>query len=520
MNRLRYILSAVLMLFIISTSAAAADFIFKYSDTAPRLMSADPGTGYLAPGIYTADDEAMLKRLLRQGVIDYYEPNEFFYLIDDEITEEDPIDESGSDAPLLQPGEMPDDPYYIDSQRDYEFGLMNANIVVNNERLRGQGVKIGIVDTGIALDHEDIDYDRIVARFYVGADDKVEASDAEDQAGHGTSVAGVVAAKTNNGLGVASLAPEADIVIIKVFDDNGSTTSSRIIAGLQCALDQGCDVINLSSGIFVKGNDESAYSYTSPKLLTEMVSRLNEAGVILVAAAGNHGPSTSNAPDYVKDPDAYSPPMYPASLPEVISVASVSKNGEHSSFSYFNSTVDVAAPGGSITLLNYLGGYRTASGTSFAAPYISSVAALAKQIEPSLTMSQFSELLSITSRDVGEPGWDKFYGHGIVDVATLLNYMITGSELSKQLIISDIERDIFTFKVTITNTGFSECELMSLWTSDYGNSYTKNVKTFTLAPGESVESTFISFPPSNVSHMVWRRDTLEPLIPRQDITVE
>ncbi|MCH5187787.1 MAG: S8 family serine peptidase [Oscillospiraceae bacterium] len=520
MNKLRYILSAALMLFFISTSAAAADFIFKYKDDSPMLMSDDPGTGYLAPGIYTTDDEAMLKQLLRQGIIEYYEPNEFFYLIDDEIPDEEPSDEPGDITTRPQPGELPDDPYYINSQHDFEFRLMNANSVVNNNRLRGQGVKIGIIDTGIALNHEDIDYDRIVARFYVGANDNVEVSDAEDHVGHGTSVAGVVAARTNNGLGVASLAPEADIVIVKVFDDNGSTTASRIIAGLQCALEQGCDVINLSSGIFTKGNDEAAYSYTSPKLLTEMVSRLNEAGKILVAAAGNHTPSTSNAPDYVKDPDAYSPPMYPASLPEVISVASVSENGERSSFSYFNSTVDVAAPGGGVTLLDRLGGYRTANGTSFSAPYIASVAALAKQIDHSLTMSQFSELLALTSRDVGEPGWDKFYGHGIVDVAALLNYMITGGELSQQLIISDIERDFFTFKVTITNIGFTECELYSLWTSDYNNSYAKNVETLTLAPGESFESTFISFPPSNVSHMVWRRDNLEPLIPRQDISIE
>lgn len=520
MSKLRYILSAALMLFIISTSAAAADFIFKYNDNAPMLMSGDLGTGYLAPGIYTTDDEDMLKRLLRQGIIDYYEPNEFFYLIDDEIIEEEPNGEPGGDFPWLQPGKTPDDPYYISSQHDFEFGLMNANIVVNNERLRGQGVKIGIIDTGIALAHEDIDYDRIVARFYVDASNNVEVSDAEDQVGHGTSVAGVVAARTNNGLGVASLAPEADIVIIKVYDDDGSTTSSRIIAGLQRALEEGCDVVNLSSGIFIKGNNEASYSYTPPQPLAEMVSRLNEAGVILVAAAGNHGPNTSTAPDYVKDPAAYSPPMYPASIPEVISVASVSKNGEHSSFSYFNSTVDVAAPGGNVTLLNYLGGYKNANGTSFAAPYISSVAALAKQIDPSLTMSQFSELLSITSRDAGDPGWDKFYGHGIVDVAALLNYMLTDGKLSRQLIVSEIERDFFTFKVTITNIGFSECELMSLWTSDYGNSYTKNVKILTLAPGESAESTFVSLPPSNVSHMVWRKDTLEPLIPRNDIYIE
>lgn len=549
MKKVKYIISAAVMIFTLSMSAAAADFIFKYSDGAVVPMAAEAESGYLAPGIYTADNEEMLKAMLEQGIIEYYEPNEKFYLLDDweiiedpdtgdgpdtelepvepkptepEPTEPEPVEPEPVEPEPVEPEPEPDtddygepnDPLYITSQRDYELGIINAVGVVNNRLYRGQGVRVGIVDSGIAPNHEDLNYENIVSRYYVTAarEPQVVESAAEDMTGHGTAVAGIIAAATNNGVGTASLAPDAELVIVRVFDDN-STSTDRIIAGLQCAMEQGCDVINLSVGIYSR---LTPYNYDPPKALKEMVDRINDAGIILVAAAGNYGESTAPEPETPDAPDAL---MFPASYDEVISVGSVDSEGVRSHFSYSNKTLDVAAAGERVQILNYQGGYRTNSGTSFSAPYVASVAALAKQLRPEITMAEFSELLADTARDVGDEGWDKFYGYGIVDVAAMIDSLVEEENEGGLLVVGDIQRDGTSFKVAITNKGLSASRFYSFWTTDWGDGLMQ-ANTVVVEPGETVETAFSIPSPANVSHMLWNRDTLEPVLRRRDISVD
>jgi thermitase len=223
----------------------------------------------------------------------------------------------------------------------------------------GKGVKVAIVDTGVANDHEDIS-EKVVARANF-SDSKIVNPEDYDKYGHGTHVAGIVAAK-HNSTGVAGVCPDCSILDAKVLNDSGSGSSSAIAKGIDWAVANGAQVINMSLGQRV-----------SSRVLETAVNNAWAKGVVLVAAAGNAGTQA---------------PIYPGAYANVISVAATDNNDKKASFSTYGKWVDVAAPGVDVystfpihpfvlgTQNGRSMGYDIASGTSMASPVVAGIAAL------------------------------------------------------------------------------------------------------------------------------------------------
>jgi hypothetical protein len=259
---------------------------------------------------------------------------------------------------------------------------------------RGAGVTVAVVDTGVLGVHEDL-----AGSVVPGADYASDAAAVDpgrtgmvDPGGHGTHVAGVIAAHVNNGLGIAGAAPGARIMPVRVLDGHGTGVASNVALGIIYAADHGARVINLSLG-----------GGPSPGM-QEAIRYANARKAVVVAAAGN-GFQSGNTP------------VYPAAYPEAIAVGAVNRVLGHASFSNAGAYVDLAAPGDLI--LSTYGADRRAyewmSGTSMATPYVAAAAALTLSVNRSMTAHRLTSVLLSTARDLGPRGRDAYFGTGLVD---------------------------------------------------------------------------------------------------------
>lgn len=289
--------------------------------------------------------------------------------------------------------DAPNDPYYAS-----QWNLSDTHALYAYEKgLRGDGVKIGIIDSGINYGHEDINTDKIVQRYNVFD----ETDNVTDEYGHGSFVSGIIGADVNNGIGVAGIADKAEIAMYKIFNEK-NTSLENFIIGFDRAIEDGCDVINLSLGV-------NTTDIATINQFQEMVNRAAEKNIIVVAAVGNNSNSTYN---------------YPAACDNVIGVGSVNKSNTRSSFSNYNKSVFVTAPGedlastwyGASGSYNIANTHSTSSGTSFSTPLVTAMAALAKQVNKDMTVDEFGELLIETSTDLGAEGYDTSYGYGLVNI--------------------------------------------------------------------------------------------------------
>jgi thermitase len=241
----------------------------------------------------------------------------------------------------LQASFTPNDPFF-----PYQYNLPKINAPAAWDISQSNSsVKIAIIDTGVQLNHPELAGKLLPGYDYVDYDNIPE-----DGNGHGTHVAGIAASITNNGVGIAGVAPLASIVPLRVLDNNGQGTTGNVGNGLVYAANNGIQVVNLSLG-----------GPTGEAFLQAAVQYAWDRGAVIIAAAGN---------------DNTSYPIVPASYPNVIAVASTNPSDLKSNFSNYGSWVDMAAPGDNI-LSTYLGGsYAYLSGTSMAAPHVAGVAAL------------------------------------------------------------------------------------------------------------------------------------------------
>lgn len=254
----------------------------------------------------------------------------------------------------------------------------------------GQGVVVAVLDSGVAATHEDL-----AANMLPGKDLVDGLPTATDPNGHGTMVAGTAAAVGNNGKGTVGVAYGAKILPVRVLDAVGNSTDSRVAAGIAYAVESGADVINLSLG------------GTAPSTaLRDAVQSAVNAGVVVVAAAGNDG---NQVPQY---PAAYAP-----AIKGLLSVSATDYVGALAGWSTWGDTVSIAAPGHDIVGPRTGGGYSIGSGTSFAAPAVSGAAALVLAVEPTLSPGAVEDRLVSTARDAGPRGYDPYYGAGVLDVA-------------------------------------------------------------------------------------------------------
>jgi subtilisin family serine protease len=224
-------------------------------------------------------------------------------------------------------------------------------------------VAVAVVDTGVDATQPDLQGRVLPGYDFVNGD-----TDANDDNGHGTAVAGVVAAAGNNGIGVAGYCWQCRILPVKVLGSDGTGFNSWVASGILWAVDHGAKVINTSLG-----------STTDDLTVSSAAQYAASHGVLLVAAAGNDGSATLE---------------YPAALPGVISVSASDQNDQPYSFS--NTGATVAAPGENVTAgLN--GSYVSFLGTSSAAPVVSGIAALAFSAAPTATAAQVSQAIESTA---------------------------------------------------------------------------------------------------------------------------
>ncbi|GAB2611176.1 S8 family serine peptidase [Kribbella endophytica] len=255
---------------------------------------------------------------------------------------------------------------------------------------------VAVLDTGVDAGHPEL-----AGRVLSGYNAYTKNASTNDDHYHGTMVAGIIAASTNDSRGIAGVAWNARILPVKVLQANGSGSDSAIVDGINWAASHGARVINMSLG-------GPSYNAVMHNAIKAAVAK----GIVVVVSSGNE---YSNVPHY------------PGSLPEVISVGATDSNGALVTFSSWGDNVDLAAPGWKImsayprrlTDPGYLP-YANASGTSFSAPIVAGVAAMLRNKYPSWTPAQIEAQLKNTARDAGPRGRDPFYGAGILDAANAL----------------------------------------------------------------------------------------------------
>ena len=269
----------------------------------------------------------------------------------------------------------------------------------------GGGPTIAVLDTGVQASHPDLDQN-VLSGVTCLTGSCVAGS--EDDNGHGTHVAGIAAAETNNAAGVAGVSYRSRLLPVKVLGADATGSYAAIIAGIDWSVSAGARVINLS----LSGT-------TSSTALCAATSRAQAAGVVVVAAAGNNGSSVAN---------------YPAACSGVIGVAATDSNDRYGAYSaYGSANVFLAAPGSGV-LSTFIGsGYATYTGTSMASPHVAGLAALLLGQAPGRTVATVKTILATTSDKIGggsygaDPRgtcsgctWSADYGYGRINLARAL----------------------------------------------------------------------------------------------------
>lgn len=265
---------------------------------------------------------------------------------------------------------------------------------------------IAIVDTGVESSHPDLA--GLIINGYNTID---ENTNSNDDHGHGTHVAGIASAQTDNSTGVASISYRTKVLPIKVLNKDGIGTYEDVAEGIIYAADKGSGIINLSLG----GSSDS-------ETLKRAVKYAQSKGGLIVAAAGNNGNNT---------------PVYPASYPGVLAVTASDPNDNIASFSSYGSNTFVAAPGVSINSLVPGGSYRQYSGTSMAAPHLSGLIALVLSSNPTLSSSDAMNQIKNNAEKIGpysydSNGWNPYYGYGRISAGKTLTSTASPSSSATQ----------------------------------------------------------------------------------------
>lgn len=398
---------------------------------------------YERENIYAADGE-MLSALAASGLVEYAEPNYRITLFDA--------------------------PRYTAGAKQWGLSAIRAPSVW---RLGcyGSGTKIAVIDSG-AYPHPDL-----AGRLLPGYNYIDHSSDTGDQLGHGTAVAGVIAA-SGSMHGTLGVAPQAEIVPLKCFGDTKYGELSDIVTAIYDAVDTyECDVLNMSFGM----EQESAF-------LNNALRYALSKGVIAVAAVGNEGSAALH---------------YPAACEGVIGVSSVDKVKTVSAFSQKNESVFVAAPGEAVLLLgNSAGQYGYSQGTSYAAPVVSALAAVAYELDEDMTPVRFANVLQNTCEDLGTAGYDTEYGYGLVNTQNMLDYLLRGRDCFVSQPNKDSDGRVC---VTIYNNNDAVLSFCSIW-ADYAQNGTmlQGVKkTELLLQGKSTATVSYDGDYTKLKHFLW-----------------
>lgn len=251
-------------------------------------------------------------------------------------------------------------------------------------------VIVAVVDTGVDLRHPDLN-----GRLLKGYNAIQQEEEPYDDVGHGTHVAGIIAANVNNNEGIAGMMWGGKVLPVKALDNSGEGTTYSVAQGIIWATDHGAKVINLSLG-----------NYADAEFLHEAVKYAYNRDVVLIAATGN---------------DNTERPGYPAAYPEVLAVSATDYQQKRAAFSNYGDYVDVMAPGESIASTYPDNQYAALSGTSMACPHVTALAALIRSVNPDLRNTEVMDLIRSNVIDLGPAGRDKDYGYGQIDVYSALS---------------------------------------------------------------------------------------------------
>ncbi|MFI7597470.1 type VII secretion-associated serine protease mycosin [Actinoplanes sp. NPDC049681] len=282
-------------------------------------------------------------------------------------------------------------PAAADSIRDRQWYLKALEVSRAHGLSEGRGVTVAVIDTGVDVRHRDL-----AGAVLPGLDvyPNAKGDGREDLAGHGTEMAGIIAARGHSTSdGVLGIAPAAKILPIRAPID-GYASSGYMREAVAFAKKRGAGVINMSFG-------------TSDDVpLRDAIRAAQAADIVLVAASGNKDAAGDD---------------YPGKYPEVLTVGATDRNGKVAEFSVTGSQVDITAPGVDIATTGiYESGYQLGSGTSQAAALVSGAAALMRAKYPDLSAAEVVHRLTATATDAGAPGRDDSYGYGRLNLLKAL----------------------------------------------------------------------------------------------------
>ncbi|MBQ7901660.1 MAG: S8 family serine peptidase [Clostridia bacterium] len=421
--------------------------------------------------LYTTDDIQNVQEYIEAGLVEYVEPDYVAQLFGNYVF-------------------TPTDHYYYVQNK---LSLININGAWNMG-VFGNDVVVGVIDSGVEQ-HEDLVNNIIGGYNYVSTGN--EATNYTDTADHGTCCASIIAAEANK-FGIIGVAPKAKIVALKCFSSLTKGNVSHIARALHDAVDvYGCDIVNMSFGLT-----------TDSSVLKEAIDYASSKGTILIAAAGNESSSET---------------MYPGGYDNVINVGSVGMTDDEitaakeaglsltsdakyktlSSFSNYGTALTFVAPGASIAKCHINNKYLTNSGTSFAAPMVSGIAALCKSVKPDLTHGEFEQLLIETAEDLGDKGKDIYFGYGLVNAYAAVEKLVKQNEvyISPVTIINDN-----AFQIVNNNTE-EDIQYADIWRSEDGLS----ISELTAKPAARVYTGIEALQTDPLTHYIW--DSLENLKP-------
>ncbi|ASF40755.1 hypothetical protein CEH05_16970 [Halobacillus halophilus] len=332
-----------------------------------------------SPQKYEVNEEPLSEALKRHNflLLEVEEGADYHHVL--QQLNEDPAVLTADPDYISESSYVPSDPKY---SGQYQYDDMNMEKAWNVTR-GSSDTTVAVLDTGVYKDHEDLQGVVLPGYDFVNND-----SNPNDNHGHGTHIAGLIAANFND-RGIAGLAPDTKILPVKVGNDEARFSDSDVLSGIYYAIDQGVDVINMSFGAYHKSAAEERALWKA----------YNE-GIVLVAAASNDG---------IRDA------AYPASYYPVISVAATERSGYPAAFSNYGTWIDLAAPGVFLTSTSYLGGYTSMSGTSFSAPLVSGLAAMIKGENPGWNPAEIEWAMEKHVETPNGSRWEEEYGYGIPD---------------------------------------------------------------------------------------------------------
>lgn len=464
MTGVRPILLAALVLLVLSfllparaAGTAGKDYIVKYKDSAAALMGDD------SPAPFDVVSEAEMRRLDRAGLLAWYEEDGEAFLLDEEPA-----------------GELPESlsPFYDD--RQWNQDMIGAEAAFRHGYL-GQGVRVGVIDSGVNP-HPDFGDRLLEGHNYM--EDAADPEETADRYGHGTRVAGLVAA--SGGSGHIGPAPGARLVPLKVTDEKSIRISAICRAIYGGVDDYHCDVLNLSLGV--------TRQYES---LKEAIAYCEQEGVVVVSAVGNNGNRTF---------------QYPAGYDTVIGMGAVDSDGRLYYHSNCNESVFLTAPGEEVRTTYALGGYTTASGTSFAVPQAAGAAAVLMSADRTLTPQAIRDLMRETAIDAGAEGYDECYGCGILNLGGCVEALTGGAEVPAESPCTFLPASGPAGALRNNTDEAAVCTYILAWYDSAGVCRIAETRQLSIPP----EGTVSISPPDGTrsfGQFVCRTDTLIPLAP-------